>query len=343
MSDGTLRETDTGQRAAVPAPRSARPVIRRWLAINALERWAIVGLWIVLALVFSLVEQDRFATSATFKTIFGSQVALVFLAMSVLCTVMVGEFVDLSVTAVLGLSATLVPVLNVLYHQNITLSCIIAVAVGIAVGAVNGFLVVYIGVNTIVVTLGMSTLLLGIALWVSQLNTISGLGSQFSEIALKQVWGLPVSFYYGVALVLVFVYVVSFTSLGQHMRFVEVNRNVSRLAGIRVNRIRFGGFVVAGGIAAVGGIALVASLGGYDPNTSSSYLLPTYAAVFLGTAVVKPGFFNPIGTLIGVYFLETGVIGLEELGLNAWITDVFYGGVLIVAVAVSTLIGRRRK
>ena len=337
MTDEMVESVEIASGATV------RETTRNRSVLPVFERWAIVGLWAVIALVYSLAESDRFATSATFKTIFGSQAALVFLAMAVLCTVMVGEFVDLSVTSTLGLSATLVPVLNVLHHQNIVFSCAVALIVGIAVGAANGFLVVYVGVNTIVVTLGMSTLLLGIALWVSQLNTVSGLSSGFSQIALKQIWGLPVSFYYGIALVLAFTYVVSFTPLGRHMRFVEANREVGRLAGVKVNRIRFGGFVAAGALAAAGGIAVVAGVGGYDPNSSASYLLPTYAAVFLGTAVVKPGRFNPIGTLIGVYFLETGVIGLQELGLAAWITDVFYGGVLIVAVAVSTLIGRRSR
>ena len=51
-----------------------------------------------------------------------------------------------------------------------------------------------------------------------------------------------------------------------------------------------------------------------DPSNSVTYLLPTVSAVFLGTAVIQPGRFNPIGTLVGVYFLATGILGLQELG-----------------------------
>jgi ribose transport system permease protein len=72
-----------------------------------------------------------------------------------------------------------------------------------------------------------------------------------------------------------------------------------------------------------------------------TYLLPTVSAVFLGTAAIRPGRFNPVGTFIGVYFLATGILGLEELGLAGWISDVFYGAALIIAVMLTTLLRRR--
>ena len=70
-------------------------------------------------------------------------------------------------------------------------------------------------------------------------------------------------------------------------------------------------------------------------------LLPAFAAVFLGTAVIQPGKFNPIGAVIAVYFLQTGIVGLELAGLSGWVEDVFYGAALVVAVAATTVIRRR--
>jgi hypothetical protein len=64
----------------------------------------------------------------------------------------------------------------------------------------------------------------------------------------------------------------------------------------------------------------------HDRESSDSYLLPVFVAVFLGTAIIQPGRFNPIGTWIGVYFLYRGILGLEDLGLQQWVSDVFYGG-----------------
>ena len=61
-----------------------------------------------------------------------------------------------------------------------------------------------------------------------------------------------------------------------------------------------------------------------------------FAATFLGTAILQPGRFNPLGTLIAVYFLATGILGLHLLGATGWVTNVFYGGVLVIAVTLST-------
>ena len=84
-----------------------------------------------------------------------------------------------------------------------------------------------------------------------------------------------------------------------------------------------------------------ATLGGYDPSSSQNYLLPAFAAVFLGTAAIQPGKFNPFGAFIGIFFLQTGIVGLQLAGLTGYIEDLFYGGTLVVAVTISTLVRRR--
>lgn len=311
------------------------------LVAKVSERYALLALWGVMIGVYSIVEPSYFDTSGTFTTIFGSQAALVFLSMAFLCTVIVGDFVDLSVASILGLSATIVPVLSVLHGWNVALASVFAVAIGVCAGAVNGFLVVYMGVNTIVVTLGMSTLLSGIALAIAHLSAVGGLSTSFGQLANASIGSLPVSFYYGIALALLFAYVLAFTPLGRHMQFVGANREVSRLAGVRVNRIRFGAFVASGLLCGIGGVVVAAGNGSFDPSYAPTYLLPTISAVFLGTAVVRPGRFNPLGTMIGIYFLATGILGLQELNFGDWISDVFYGAALIVAVLLTTLLRRR--
>jgi ribose transport system permease protein len=330
--------------SAVAPPEAPAPPRRRRLAGRARHyaaSYAVIGVWLAMIVVYAAAEPGLFFRVPTFQTIFSSQQPLVFMAMALLCTITVGEFVDLSVPAVFGTSATILPVLVVNQHWGVWPAAIVAVLAAVAVGVVNGLLVVVAGVNTIVVTLGMGTLLEGISLWMSDLNTISGLPASFGKIALTSVGGLPISFYYGVILVAGFAYLMAFTPLGRHMRFVGASREVSRLSGVRVNRIRFGSFVAAAALSGVGAVIAVAALGGYNPTTSDSYLLPVFAAVFLGTAIIEPGRFNPVGTFIGIYFLETGILGLQLLGLQAWVSPVFYGGVLVVAVTISTLLRRR--
>ncbi len=305
------------------------------------SRFAALGVWLLLGLVYATLEPQTFLTTGTFQTIFGSQQALVFLTAALLSTIIVGEFVDMSVASNFGFAAVLVAVLNVNLHWNVWLAAIAAIAVSTLVGAVNGWLTVRLGVNTIVVTLGIGTFLLGLGLWVTKLTPVSGLPSSFAQIALFSIAGLPIGFYEGLVLMLGFAYIMRFTPLGRNMRFVGANREVSRLAGVRVNRVRFSAFTIAGLIAGVGGVIAAAATGGFDATVSQSYLLPIFAATFLGTAILEPGTFNPLGTLLAVYFLATGILGLQLLGAAAWVSSVFYGGVLVIAVTISTLLHRR--
>lgn len=324
--------------AAAPAVTARkRPFGGRQLA----PRFAILVVWAAMIAVYWGTEPVLFPHTGTFQTIFGSQQPLVFMTMALMCTIVVGEFVDLSVPAVFGFGATVLPVLVVNHGWSVWPAAILAVAGCVVVGVVNGFLVVKVGVNTIVVTLGMSTLLEGISLWISDLNTISGMPSGFQKIALFKVGGLPVSFYYGIVLVLGFAYLLAFTPLGRHMRFVGASREVSRLSGVPVDRIRLGSFVFAGLLSGVGAVIAVAAIGGYNATTSDTYLLPVFAAVFLSTAIFEPGRFNPLGTLVGIYFLETGILGLQLLGLQSWVSQVFYGGILVIAVTISTVLHHR--
>jgi ribose transport system permease protein len=260
--------------------------------------------------------------------------------MALVVTFVVGEF-DLSVASNLGLAATIVPVLAVQDHVNVVVASVIAIICCVLAGVVNGVIIVVIGINPIVATLGMGTLLLGVAQEISHLSTISGLSSSFSQIALYDIAGLPVSFFIGLIVAIAIAYTVGYTPLGRHMLFVGANQEVARLAGVRVQRIRFGSYVASGLLCGVGGVILVASLGGFDSGSSIGYLLPAFAATFLGTAVVHPGRFNPIGSLVGIYFLVTGVVGLELLGYTGWIVNVFYGAALVLAVSVSTIVGRK--
>ncbi|MDR2256018.1 MAG: ABC transporter permease [Arthrobacter sp.] len=330
---------------ASPAP-AAEPARARpsWLG-SFTTRFAVIGVWILLVIVFGALRPDTFLTAGSFQTIFGGQTqqALVFMCAALLCTILVGEFVDMSVASNFGMAAIVASVLTVNHDVNVWVAALIALVISTVVGLVNGFLVVKMGVNTIVVTLGMSTLLLGLAQWMANLMPVSGLPKSFSNLALTKILGLPTSFYFGVILMLVFAYVLKFTPLGRNMRFVGENREVSRLAGVRVTRVRIGAFTVAGVIAGLGGIISASATGGFDPSTSQMYLMPMFAATFLGTAILQPGRFTPLGTLLAVYFLATGVLGLQLLGATAWVSNVFYGGVLVIAVTLTTILARRQR
>lgn len=338
LQDDQLAPDAPQGRSANHDVAEARTRERRGTAF--LSRYALIGVWAVLAVVYATLMPTTFMTSSTLQAVFGSQSALLLLALSALCTFVAGEF-DLSFASVMGLSATLVPVLTSLHGVPIAASCLIAMLTALVCGLVNVFFVVLLDVPSLIVTLGTASLYLGLAQVVASSTIVSVSDEVFTNLALHRVLGLPLSFYYGLLACLVFAYVLSYTPLGRHVVFVGANRDVARLAGINVAMIRAGSYVAGSLLAGFAGVVLVASVGGFDPVGSSVYLLPSLAAVFLGTAVVLPGQFNPIGTFVGIYFLATGIIGLQLLGFSGWVQDVFYGGGLVLAVSVAAVVRRR--
>ncbi len=307
---------------------------------NVATRYALVFVWILMAGVFAILRPSTFLSDGAFSTIFGSQSVLVVLTLALVITLVVGEF-DLSAASVLGLSATLIATLNVVHGVHIGYSVLVALASGVAVGLVNGWLVVHLGVDALVATLGMGTFLVGVAMWISDSVTIGGISQDLVSITTDEFLGLPNSFYFGLFLAAFLWYVMDHTPIGRYLLFVGQGREVARLAGIRVQRVRMLAFVVAGFVSALAGVILAGTLGAFQASQSPSYLLPAFAAAFLGSTVVRPGRFNPWGSVISIYFLITGITGLVLLGLSGWINQVFYGGALVVAVTVSTVVSRQ--
>jgi ribose transport system permease protein len=340
VTDSTAPEH--GVNAEVSKPAGPEPEHSRtpsWLSAF-LARYALVGVWALMAAYFWGRVPELFGTHAAFSSIFGSQQVQVFLAMAVLVTSIAGE-IDLSVASVMGLTATAIPVLATQHGVALPLACAIGVAIALLAGLVNAFFVVIMNVSSFVVTLGMGTLLIGVAQALSQSQVVSVQSQGLAKLSTQPFLGMPVSFYYGILLALLIAYVIAWTPLGRAVVFVGSNREVARLAGIRVNALRFGSYVIGSLLAGLAGLIFVATVGGFDSSTSMTFLLPALAAVFLGTAVVQPGSFNAIGTMIAIYFLQTGIFGLQLLGYSGWLQNVFYGGGLVVAVALARVIRSR--
>ena len=328
----TTAQTSTVDDAPAAAPR--RPAAVGRLA----QRYSLVVLWLVMGAVFFVLADVPLGNFL--QGIFARQTALVFLGMAVVATMSVGEF-DLSFPSLYGLSGSVVASLVVLHGWSFPLAALAAIALTLLFGAVNALLAVRAEINSVVVTLGLGSVAIGLGGWISQETSVSGLAFSLANIALARVLGLPMIFWYGAVLVAVFAYVLGATPLGRHVLFVGANREVARLAGIPVTYVRVGAWLTSALLSGVAGVVSAAGLGGFNATSAREYFLPTFAAVFLGTVAVVPGRFNPLGMFIAVYFLITGVFGLQLLGYQGWVTDAFYGAVLVVAVAASAYLRRR--
>jgi ribose transport system permease protein len=288
---------------------------------------------------FGAIEPDTFLTSANAQNILGSQAVLVVVTMGLLLPLTAGDY-DLSIAAVLTLSSVVVALLNVQQGWPVGWAVLTAVAAGAAAGFINGALVVLLDASSLVITLGSGTFILGLVLWISNSQTIDGVShSLVDPVITWKLLGIPLAFFYGLALCIVMWYVLGFTATGRRLLFTGRGRRVARLAGIRVGRARWGAFVASGAISAIAGVLYTGTNGGADPSSGANFLLPAFAAAFLGATSVEPGRFNAWGSLIAVYFLASGVTGLQLLGVASFVQQLFYGGALILAVAISRIAG----
>jgi ribose transport system permease protein len=155
-------------------------------------------------------------------------------------------------------------------------------------------------------------------------------------------FGVPTPFYCALVLTVILWFVLQHTPLGRRMIFTSESRDVARLAGVKVNAIRAGAMIATATLGGVAGIVLAGTNGAANPQSGSYYLLPAFAAVFLGSTTIIPGRFNAFGTFVAVYFLVTGITGLQYMGYAGWPEQVFYGASLVAAVTLSHLVARRR-
>ena len=319
------------------APGGA-PGRRAWLSDLA-PRFGLVGVWIIVIVVFALLRPDTFFTTQNLQTTLSTQAVPLMLALALLPGLAAGEY-DLSVGGVMGLSLVLVGFLNVEQGWPIGLAILVALGAGLLIGLINAFFIVAVGIESLVVTLGMGTLLAGAALGIQSLP-VSGVSESLVDVSRTDLFGIQLVFYYALALVVVLWYVLSHTPLGRYLYFVGEGLQVARLSGIRVDAIRAGSLVAGSFISAAAGVFQAGLIGGADPTIGPTLLLPAFAAAFLGATAISPGRFNPWGTFIAVYFLATGIVGLQLIGLSGWIEQVFYGAALILAVAASRLASKR--
>jgi len=304
-------------------------------------RYSGVLLWIAIIAFFAIRLPDTFPTQATATSIAGDQSITLVLALGMLATLAVGQF-DLSAAQNLGMSAILSAVLMVNHHMNPALAVLITMLVGLVIGLLNALFVAVIGIDSLVATLGMSSVLLALTGLLSNYQFIGPVPDGFQSLANHEVAGFPVVALYAGALAVLAWYLFEHTPIGRRAFAVGANPDASRLAGVRTTRYIAGSFVVTSLAAALAGVLTTAKIGNVAPSLGPAYLLPSFAACFLGTTQFLPGRFNVAGTVLALVLLATGVKGLQLMGGPLWVTDMFNGIALLLAVAAAVLSTKRR-
>ena len=290
---------------------------------------------------FSLARPSSFWTTGNLQDILTQSSAPAILAIGLTVVLVVGDF-DLSIGSMLGLGGSAAVAMMSLHGTDWEVGLIVALVIGLVAGLVNGALIAYLKMSSFIVTLAMGTILLGVNYLVAGNQTL------FSHIApvyldfgrLQTVGNINLQVFIALGVAIVAWVFLERTEAGRYMYAVGGNSNAARLSGLAVQRYRLAGFVLAAVAAVVAGILVTAQGGAAIPNAGAPYLLPAYAAAFLGTAGFSDGAFNVAGTVVGVIFLSVIAAGLTMFGISTGWIDIVQGAILVAAIMVSD-IGRR--
>ncbi|MBN9155538.1 MAG: ABC transporter permease [Microbacterium sp.] len=226
---------------------------------------------------------------------------------------------------------------------NVWLAVIIAIVVGVAIGALNATFIVLGRLPAIAVTLATLIILNGLALVI--LPTPGGRVSNELIDAVTGPLAIPRGLVLIVLLALAWV-VFRRTRLGIYLFAVGQDEEAVRLSGVSVAAVRFASFSIAGGLYALAGVVLTAAIQSGDASIGSSYLLQTFAAIAIGGTAFTGGSGSVIGTILGALTLTVIPKFLFVIGISGWVQQVFTGVLIIAAVlvgAISTRTENRRK
>ncbi|HWC07779.1 MAG TPA: ABC transporter permease [Solirubrobacterales bacterium] len=314
----------------------ARPGLQRALAAISVRRISAVYLWLGFMILFGLLSPETFLTSTTYNVVLSNGVVTCVLALAFLIPLTCGQY-DLSIGGVMALSLALMVYLSV--HSSLApgLIAVIAVASCTAVGAISGFIIVRLRVNSFIATLGMSQVLLAGVVLISDNTQIVGQFSEAWKSAGNDTFlGIPIVLYYLLAVAAVIWYVLEYTRPGRYLFATGGNEEAARLSGVRTSRVIWLSLVASGALAGLAGVIASMRSPIFTSSIGPGYLFPAIAAVFLGASQLsqRP---NVWGTLIAYFALAFGVQGilLSASDAGVWAQPLFQGVSLIVAVSLA--------
>jgi len=313
--------------------------------VETLERTALLLLLVAICILFSVLPESRaeFASAGNFRNIAADVVVGGILALAAIVPLVAGEF-DFSVGLTLEMCAMITAGFMVRLHQPLVVAILAGLGVGLLIGVINGYLVAVRGLNSFIITFAVATIVTGLIELYANGTSVLVPGNALTTFGLiRSQWlGIPQSLYAFALLAVIAWYVLDHTPIGRYWHAVGSNRSAATLVGLPVRRLTFLSFVASGLLASAAGILYVAQQGSATPNVGQGYVLPAYAAVFLGATVFKIGRFNVWGTVVAVLFVAVGSTGMVFAGLAPWVQSVFQGAVLIIALGITKVIGRRR-
>ena len=334
----TPETTLAGGGPAIAAPR--RPLARATLL--RFRELALLPALAVLILVGSFVS-PAFLTQANLTTILTSSAALALIVLAEALIVITGKF-DLSLESTAGFAPAIgamvvLPSANNGFGLELPtfLGLLVVLAIGLAVGFVNGFMVVRLKLNAFIVTLAMLIILRGMLVGATTGRTLFDLPDAFYALMITTFLGLPLAVWLAAAAFAVAGVMLRYHSLGRALYAIGGNPEAARAAGIRVERITWGVYVLASLLAAVGGLVITGYVGAISANQGNGMIFTVFAAAVIGGISLDGGKGTMFGALTGVLLLGVvqNLLTLAQVP-SFWIQAI-YGAIILGSLMIARL------
>lgn len=339
MSIGIAHRSATDRRPKtgdIPRPSRWHRIAR----VAALEEtWtkATAPMALVIAFLVFSVAAPNFATWHNVNAMLADAAIPVLLAVGMTFAVMLAG-IDLSMAATMAL-ASVVFGLGYQAGWGLLAPCLLAIGVGVLVGAANGFFVGRVRIPDMIVTLGTMGVVMGIGLVVSRGIPVPIADAALQTIARESLgflrWNFVIVLVIGVALHIVLTH----TAIGTHLLAVGDSMDASKAMGIRVARVKLVGYMIGGALAGTAAIFLILYVGSTQPAVNTDYVMKAVAATVLGGTSLFGGRATVWGPMLGAVLLTVVQTGLTMVGVEAFFEPAVVG---IVVLAAATLMRGRK-
>jgi len=293
-------------------------------------------LWLVMAL-----TSDRFLSFININNILVQFSIVGVLAIGTTFVVIARE-IDLSIGSIEGFCAVIAGLCTVTLGVPWPMSVALAIAAGALIGLFNGAMVTVVGVPSFVVTLGSLGIVSGLALTLTQGQSVYGFPDGYLAIGQARILGLNISVLICLSLVLVLQGILRGTGMGVNFYAVGGNERAARLAGISVVQTKIIAFVLSGACAGLAGVMVSSRLNAANPTFGTLDLLDAIAAVVIGGAALTGGVGSIIGAAAGALLIVSIRNGLNLHGVNPFVQQTAIGLMIIVAALLDRFSRRNR-
>ena len=332
---------EPAQAAAGGATAAAK---RRQTSGVRLRDLALLPALVVLLIIGALIS-PAFLTQANITTILTSSAALALVVLAESLVIITGKF-DLSLESTFGIApaiGAMVVIPTAAYGFGFELpvaaGLIVVLLVGGLIGFVNGFMVVWLKLNAFIVTLAMLIILRGMLVGATSGRTLFDLPDAFFTLMTVTFLGLPLAVWLAAAAFLVAGIILRYHRLGRALYAIGGNAEAARAAGIRVERVTWGVYVLAGGLAAVGGLVTVGYVGAISANQGNGMIFTVFAAAVIGGISLDGGKGSMFGALTGVLLLGVvqNLLTLAQVP-SFWIQAI-YGAIILGSLMAARITG----